>query len=65
MEEWDGKIIVGAYGNHVFNHQVNVMEYVKRQYKELSSPMIRNLSLDKYPVKDRYNEKGWLDLKRH
>ena len=40
MEEWDGKIIAEAYENHVFKSNVNVMEYVKTQYKVLASPVV-------------------------
>ena len=40
MEEWDGKIIVDAYENHVLKSHLNVMEYVKNQYKALASPVV-------------------------
>ena len=40
MEEWDGKILVEAYENHVLKHDINLMEYVKTQYKELLSPVV-------------------------
>ena len=40
MEEWEGKILADVYENHVMKHEVNVMEYVKTQYKELSSPVV-------------------------
>ena len=40
MEEWDGKVFVEAYENHVLKHDVNVMEYVKTQFKELLSPVV-------------------------
>ena len=40
MEEWNGKIIVNAYQNHVLKSNLNVMEYVKNQYKALASPVV-------------------------
>ena len=48
MEEWDGKIIAEAYENHVLKCDVNVMEYVKAQYKELLSPVVSCVSIFDY-----------------
>ena len=45
MEEWDGKIIAEAYENHVLKSDVNVMEYVKTQYKELLSPVVSSFTI--------------------
>ena len=45
MEEWDGKILVEAYENHVLKSDVNMMKYVNIQYKELLAPVVSCASI--------------------
>lgn len=45
MEEWDGKILVEAYENHVLKSDVNMMKYVNIQYKELLAPVVSCVSI--------------------